>query len=441
MISQLKYATKSRWENKYRVRSQFIAILFFISSVGCLTPVMVTAAAQPNATSSIEVEFEQGRLTLNVRDTPLAEVLQAISEKAGIAIEIRGDLTAHVTESLTNVPLDQGIRQLLRDQSFAIEYEPSVNDPDKQPLSDNRLTRLTGDHKKTSNRGQRRRWYLQVSSSPKQSEAIKLVAALKAKGYHAYFVQALVRGRTWHRVRLGPLSTEAEARTLRSLIVSTEQLRDAFIGRDAPTVAQANKLQEPVPQVKPAGSNPAAPQRIKPVEITVLAGSWVESGRTAEKVATPREAREVFQNIQVLGRRQDTEAIGKLSSLAGSDPRPGVRSQAVSALGRLRNQEALAPLTLALADQSSSVRIRAMQAIKNLKGTEAIGDLYAMVATDPDPVVRREALRLLSEVESVEVLGLLNGAVADPDPSVSQEARQAVKIWEQRFDARYGMAE
>jgi len=69
-----------------------------------------------------------------------------------------------------------------------------------------------------------------------------------------------------------------------------------------------------------------------------------------------------------------------LSSLALSDPSPIVRSQAVSALGRLRNQEALEPLTLALADQYSSVRIQALRGIKNLKATEAIGDLQAMLA-------------------------------------------------------------
>lgn len=440
MTSQFKYATKSRWENTYSVRSRFIAILFFFSFVTCLIPGILRAAAQPNAVSSIEVEFEEGRLTLSVRDTPLAEVLQAIGEKAGIAIEIHGDLAAPITESLTNVPLEEGIRQLLRDRSFAIKYAPSVNGLDERQLSDNWPRLVTDDHKKTLDSGPHRRWFLQVSSSPKQSDAIKLVEALKAKGYHAYFVPALVRGGVWHRVRLGPLRTEAEAQALRNRIVSTEQLRDAFIGLDAPTVAQANKLKELISQAKTAASNPGALQQINPVEISVLAGFQVESGRPAEEAAAPREAREVFQTIQALASRKDPEAIGELSTLAGSDPSPIVRSQAVSALGRLRNQEALAPLTLALADQSSSVRIQAMRGIKNLKGTEAIGDLHAIVASDPDPIVRRQALRLLSEMESAEVLGLLSGAVADRDAAVSREASEAIKTWERRFGVRYGAA-
>jgi hypothetical protein len=181
-----------------------------------------------------------------------------------------------------------------------------VNDPDEQQLSDKLPTPLTDDHKKALDGGSHRRWFLQVSSSPEQSEAIKLVAALKAKGYRAYVVPALVRGGVWHRVRLGPLSTEAEARALRNRIVSTEQLRDAFIGREAPMVAPANRLKEPIPQAKPAASNPAAPQRINPVELSVLASA----SREASENATPRD-----QALQSIPRRR-AEKMPRLSELS-----------------------------------------------------------------------------------------------------------------------------
>lgn len=440
MGSQLKDATKLCWVSRRKVCSRFIGILYFLSSVSCLVPLMCGAETKSNAAAPIKAEVEQGRLTLSAHDAPLAAVLQAIGEKAGIEIEIRGDLDARVTESLTNIPLDEGIRQLLRTHSFAIKYKPPLNAPKEQQLRGDRPTQWTDGQKKYWLNEPQRRWFLQVNSSPQQSEAERLVAALRSKGHNAYYIPARVHGGLWYRVRLGPFRTGTEARALRDVIASKDQFRDAFVGLDLPTAAQANKFQEPTPQVAPEESNSAVLQTTTPVEIAVLAARHVGLERRQETVVTPEDARETFKMIQALARRKDADAIAQLTSLAVNDARQTVRSQAVFALGRLGSQEALAPLTRALVDQSSSVRIQAMRGIKNLKGTEAVGDLYRLAANDPDPVVRRRALRFLSEIESAEVPGLLYGAVADHDATVSREASEALKIWEQRFAVRHGTA-
>jgi HEAT repeat protein len=288
---------------------RLIAVLFIVSFVSFFSPVRLHAAAQPMADSSIEeVAVERGRLTLSVQNALLAEVLQAIGEKAGIAIEIRGDLTERITTSFTDILLEEGLRQLLRGQSFALSYAPSASDAKRTSLM-----------------------------------AISVLAR---------------------------------------------------------------------PRVKPVA--------------------------TAAKVSTVGEQREKLRRIQALARQKDIKAVRELSTLALSDPSPFVRSRAVSALGRLRNQETLAPLTWALKDQSSSVRIQALQGIKNLKGGDSIGVLQAMVVNDPDPTVRRQAVRLLSTIRSPEVPQVLKWAVADGDAAVSRDAKQAVKRWEQRFGAQYG---
>jgi hypothetical protein len=114
---------------------RLLAVLFIISAVSCVTPVMLQAAAQPIADSSIEdVVVERNRLTLSVQNALLAEVLQAIGEKAGIAIEIRGDLTERITTSFTDILLEEGLRQLLRGQSFALSYAPSARDAKRTSL-------------------------------------------------------------------------------------------------------------------------------------------------------------------------------------------------------------------------------------------------------------------------------------------------------------------
>jgi HEAT repeat protein len=288
---------------------RLITVLFIVSFVSWFSPVRLHAAAHPIADSSIEkVVVERGRLTLSVQNAPLAKVLEAIGEEADIAIEIHGDLTERITTSLADIPLEEGLRQLLRGNSFALSYAPSAVD------------------------------------------------------------------------------------------------------------AQGSRL----------------------MAISVLSRSLVTPAAKARKVSTIGEQREKLRRIQALARQKDTKAVRELSTLALSDPNPFVRSRAVFALGRLRNEETLAPLTSALKDQSSSVRIQALQGITNLKGGEAIGVLQAMVVNDPDPSVRRQAVRLLSTIRSPEVPQVLKWAVADPDGAVSRAAKQASRRWEQRFGAQYG---
>ena len=147
-----------------------------------------------------------------------------------------------------------------------------------------------------------------------------------------------------------------------------------------------------------------------------------------------------MQRIRALTGRKDAEAIAELSRLAGGDPSPAVRTQAIAALGRLRTPEASAPVTLALTDPSSAVRVQAMRGVKSLKGAGAVEDLHAIAGHDPDPAVRKQAVRLMSDIKNPEVPWLLKQAAADNDAEVSQEARRAARRWEQRYGAKYGAA-
>jgi hypothetical protein len=288
------------------MRRRLRPILVICLSVTGFTPAIVQAAAQPAAASSIKVEVEQGRLSLDVRDAPLVHVMRALPQQSGIAIKLHGELTDRITDSFTDMALEEGIRRLLRGKSFAFTYAPSANQ------------------------------------------------------------------------------------------------------------AQPSSL----------------------IEVLVMAPSPVEPAKTVEKPSSASERGESLQRIRALSARKDAEAISELSKLMASDPSPSARSQAAAALGRLKNREALAPLTNALADQSPAVRIAAMQAIKSIEDIEAVRYLRPQLVNDPDPTVRRQALRLLSDLQSPEVPRLLQGAVTVYDASVRQEAEQAIKRWERRFGAQ-----
>ena len=82
------------------------------------------AAAETQRTS-IHVTIEQGLLTVDLRDALLAEVLQAIAEKASFRLTLRGDLSTPVTRSFTGVPLTKGIERLVGDNSLVMTHAPA----------------------------------------------------------------------------------------------------------------------------------------------------------------------------------------------------------------------------------------------------------------------------------------------------------------------------
>jgi hypothetical protein len=68
------------------------------------------------------VEVSRGELTVDVRQIPLAQVLEIVGERAGLAMTLHGDLGAPITEAFVGLPLEEGIRRLARGHSTAVTY-------------------------------------------------------------------------------------------------------------------------------------------------------------------------------------------------------------------------------------------------------------------------------------------------------------------------------
>ena len=75
-------------------------------------------------------------------------------------------------------------------------------------------------------------WTVQALATPDKQIANDWMQKLKVKGYDAFVMEAYVRGQTWHRVRVGSLSTRQDAEALRAALVSTEGLREPFVVRN-----------------------------------------------------------------------------------------------------------------------------------------------------------------------------------------------------------------
>ena len=78
--------------------------------------------SEPDGAPVFHVEVSRGELTVDIRQIPLARVLEIVGERAGLAMTVHGDLGAPITDSFVGLPLEEGIRRLARGHSTAVTY-------------------------------------------------------------------------------------------------------------------------------------------------------------------------------------------------------------------------------------------------------------------------------------------------------------------------------
>ena len=75
-------------------------------------------------------------------------------------------------------------------------------------------------------------WAVQVSAITSKEVADELMKQLKTAGYDVYIVQPEVKGRIYHRVRIGHFMAREEAEPLRQALSRHEAYRDAYLATD-----------------------------------------------------------------------------------------------------------------------------------------------------------------------------------------------------------------
>jgi aminopeptidase N len=128
-------------------------------------------------------------------------------------------------------------------------------------------------------------------------------------------------------------------------------------------------------------------------------------------------------------------AIENLSETSTSEPLAAIladpsrarleRQAAAEALGE---QQAEAPLVLALDDPSPGVRAAAAEALQNGNGSDATSALARAVRGDPDPYVRAEALSALARRDPADALALARRLTKPRDRTEHSLASNAVAI-------------
>ena len=133
-------------------------------------------------------------------------------------------------------------------------------------------------------------------------------------------------------------------------------------------------------------------------------------GEVGDKKAAMRE----------LSQLDDNEAVAILSlALADEDPR--IRRAAAAALERIGTDEALAALASGMGDVDAARRASAAESLARAGGYSAV-DYLELALRDDDARVRASAVEALGDIGDSRSVNIIGAALRDPDPEVRQRA-------------------
>ncbi len=84
---------------------------------------------------------------------------------------------------------------------------------------------------------------VQIASYTDKKEANDHALKLKAKGYSAFFVPALIRGKEWYRVSVGLFDNSNKANSFRKTFIKRTQLESAIV-QEIKEVRDTNKIRQ-----------------------------------------------------------------------------------------------------------------------------------------------------------------------------------------------------
>jgi HEAT repeat protein len=126
--------------------------------------------------------------------------------------------------------------------------------------------------------------------------------------------------------------------------------------------------------------------------------------------------------IRELRRMGGSDAVATLSmALADDDPR--VRKATFEALSRIGGDEALAAIASATGAADPEARARAAEALANAGGYSAASYLE-LALRDDDARVRLAATEALGDLDDSDSINIISTALRDPDPEVRQRAAE-----------------
>jgi hypothetical protein len=106
-------------------------LVCFLFCITVATPAMRVQAREQRKTGGyglvalaapFVVEVRDDLLTVKVQQLPLEQVLKEVAQQSGISLRIQGSLAEPVSVVFENLPLDDGVKRLLKDRNFVLIY-------------------------------------------------------------------------------------------------------------------------------------------------------------------------------------------------------------------------------------------------------------------------------------------------------------------------------
>jgi hypothetical protein len=91
------------------------------------------AQTQPSQGARI-IQFANDHLTVKVKDISLAVLLQDIARQSGLTLEYKGSLDERITIQFHQLPFDEGLRKILNQQNFALEYVQQTDEENQSSV-------------------------------------------------------------------------------------------------------------------------------------------------------------------------------------------------------------------------------------------------------------------------------------------------------------------
>jgi len=261
-----------------------------------------TAAGEARHDPAARVAVEDGHLTVEARDVPLADLLGLIGERAGLRVTVWGGVGPLVTDAFADLPLEEGIARLVRGHALVLTYGPALGGTGETAVHEVRV-------------------YVAEAEAPAPPPATPAKKAANPAARKAKEARASPLGDLPVRARQGD---EAAAAALAQLLLRdpdpvVRSRAAAALGRAGASDAEpvlSVALNDAEPSVRLQATRALA--RLEGVEAT-QALSAVLLGDTE-----PRVRREAARALRALGADDARWAL----ELAASDPDPSVRRAA-----------------------------------------------------------------------------------------------------------------
>lgn len=108
----------------HTLRLVFVVVnLSFIAGITEAEEALTTSATSAQASQGSRlIAFADDRLTVKVEGIPISEVLEEVARQSGFRLLRFGSLEDPITLEFYRLPLGEGLRRILRQQNFAVEY-------------------------------------------------------------------------------------------------------------------------------------------------------------------------------------------------------------------------------------------------------------------------------------------------------------------------------